>query len=730
MTEVPAGPTGPAAGHATSHVTYCRICPATCGLLLEVTDGTVTRVRGDAENPLTGGYTCSKGRRIGDFHADPRRFRSAMRRTRSGQLAPVATDDAIAEIAARLEQIVAAHGPDSVALITGTQAAMASLTGPFARGWFRTLGSRSMFTPQTIDQSAKWVAEGRLGAWAAGRQRFDESDVWMLVGTNPLVSMQGGDITGFPVHNGFRRLHAEQQRGLTLIVVDPRRTETASRADVHLQLVPGSDAVLFAGLIHVILDEGLADAEFCARWVDGLEALRAAVARFTPDVVASACGIPAADVVRAARIFGRARKGMATTGTGPDMGPVANLAEHLVQCINVICGRFPREGDRQAHGGVLGAGRPRPAEAIGPDRDWERGPRDRFGYGQMHGESPIGTLPDRILDQREDQIRALVVVGANPACAIPDQSKTVRALRALDLLVTLDPYPSETAQLADFVIAPTMQLESPDTTRAYESLIDAPFAQYTAAILPRPAGTIEDWDFFLRLSWAMGKTLRIAGVEYPPGPVPSAHEVLASFTRRARIPLEEVMRYPHGRMYDVPAGLVDPPSPAGTGRFAVLPGDVEAELAAVPTQSVPTPQRPFLLVVRRSRETLNSMGRQLPGVPGRAYNPCFVHPEDLAGLELDTGAVVRLASDHGAITAVVEADGSMRRGVVSMTHAFGALSDDDPLRDGTNTGRLVSLSMQLQTISAMPRMSALPVAIEPLSLEPVRPHSTASDVSS
>lgn len=697
-----------------STVTYCRICPATCGLLLDIEDGRVTKVRGDADNPLTQGFTCPKGRKIGDFHAAPDRNRTAQRRNESGQLVPVATEDAIAEIAARLTDLIATYGPDSVSLVTGTQSAMASLTGPFARAWFRTLGSRSMFTPQTIDQSAKWVAEGRMGAWGAGRQRFDESDVWMLVGTNPLITMQGGDITGFPVHNGFRRLQAEQQRGLQLIVVDPRRSETASRADIHLQLIPGSDAFLFAAIIRVILDADLHDKEFCADWVDSIDALREAVSPFTTEMAAAACGVPAEDIERAARTFGAARKGMATTGTGPDMGPVANLAEHLVQCLNVICGRFPREGDRQAYGGVLGAGRPRPAEAIGPNRDWERGPRDRFGYGQMHGESPIGTLPDRILDEGEDQVRALIVVGANPASAIPDQLKAARALGSIELLVTLDPFMSETAQLADFVIAPVMQLESPDTTRAYETLIDAPFGQYTPAVLERPEGTIDDWDFFLRLTWAMGKSLQIAGTEYAPGSSPpSTDDVLASFTRRARIPLDEVQSHPHGKMYDVPLSVVGPPTPGTTARFDVMPADVAAELTAVFDARADREERPFLLVVRRSRETLNSMGPRLPGLPRRGYNPCFVHPEDLAKLGLEPGAVVTIAADHGAVTAVVDADASMRPGVVSMTHAFGGLpGDDDPLIRGVNTGRLISLDNELQAISAMPRMSAVPVTIE------------------
>src|ERR1700722_3111132 len=152
----------------------------------------------------------------------------------------------------------------------------------------------------TVDQSAKWVTEGRLGRWAAGGQRFADADVWMLVGTNPLVTMQGGYFTGFPIHDGLRRLAEEKRRGLQLVVVDPRRTELATRADIHLQLIPGTDALLFAGMLRVLLSEDLIDREFCVRWVPGLDDLRRALAPFTPEHTATTCGGPPEDLMGAA----------------------------------------------------------------------------------------------------------------------------------------------------------------------------------------------------------------------------------------------------------------------------------------------------------------------------------------------------------------------------------------------------------------------------------------------
>ena len=372
----------------TTATTYCRICPATCGLVLEVHDGVVAKISGDEQHPLTRGFTCIKGRHFADLCTDPARLLSSRRRTTSGRFEDVAIDIAIAEIAARLQDVIASHGPDAVALYTGTQAAMASLTLPFTLAFWKTIGSRMKFSSMSVDQAAKWVAEGRLGRWAAGGQRFADADVWMLVGTNPLVSMQGGYFTGFPIHDGMRRLAEEKRRGLRLIVVDPRRTELATRADVHLQIIPGTDAALFAGLLHVVLAEGLIDHEFCARWAPDVAGLRRAVEPFTPEVAAAACGISADQLLDAARIFGTAQRGMVTSGTGPDMGPSANLAEHLIQTMNVVCGRFPRAGDPLSGTAVLGSAKALPAEVIPPDRHWDHGHRSGSGFGLLNASCP------------------------------------------------------------------------------------------------------------------------------------------------------------------------------------------------------------------------------------------------------------------------------------------------------------------------------------------------------
>ena len=655
--------------------TFCRICSGICGLQVEVSDGRVTSVRGDAEHPLSQGYTCVKGRRFGELHARPDRFLTARR---GADELPIL--DAVHEVGERLAAIAAEHGPDSIALFRGTQATTSALTFPFSVAFWRATGSRSLYTTMTIDQSAKWVTESRLGRWLGGRQRFEDADVWLLAGTNPLVSLQGGDLTGFPIHNPSRALRDARRRGLKLIVIDPRRTETAARADLHLQLIPGTDAVLYGGLLHVLFDEGLVDREFCLRHVHGVDELRRAVCGLTPEVVAERCGLAASQIVEAARVFGRARRGMAMSGTGVDMGPFSNLAEHLLSCLNVVCGRFPRAGEPVAHPAVLRAPVPARAEVAGPDREWERDP------GTIHGELPSSTLPEAI---RSGRLRALLVVGANPAANLPGAAEV---LGELELLATIEPFPSETARFADYILPPALAFERPDFTRPYEAYFTIPFAQYTEALLPKPAGVLEDWEILWELAAVMGLTLRVGGLTIEPGDErPASEALLDRLGTRGRVPLAAVREHPHGARFALDPLLV---GEAGerADRFDVLPHDVAAELRAA---RAVLPDGGLRLVVRRVKRAMNTLGAE-------GENPCSLHPDDLAALGLHEGDAVELQSPYGALRATVAADRTLRPGVVSLTHGFA----------NANAAHLVSGTEALQDINAMPLMTALPVNIK------------------
>jgi anaerobic selenocysteine-containing dehydrogenase len=695
-----------------SQVSYCRICQASCGVLVEVEDDRVLRVSGDRDNALSGGFTCPKGRRGGEFHHGPRRLLTSMRRCPDGSLSPVGTGDAIAEIAQRLRAIMDKHGPDAVAVFQGTQSTFATLTRPFMQSWMRAIGSHKYFSTMTIDQSAKWIVPLRMGEYLGGRQRFEDADVWLLAGTNPLVSVNGGNFDAPLVHDPSVRLREARRRGLQLIVIDPRVTETAARADLHLQPRPGHDAVVFAGLLQVIFAENLHDAEFCKQFADGLDDLRIAVAAVTPEFVEARAGVPAADLVNAARIFGAARRGMVSTGTGVCMGPNSNVAEHLATCLNVVCGRYLRQGEDAGITAVFEPLRIPRAEVTGPNRSWETGFHSRVGdVGQLLGQIPTGLFSDELLEPGADRVRALIVVGGNPASAVPDTEKALRALRSLELLVTVDPQLSETAQLADFVIAPTLPFERADHTRFMEGLFPIAFGQYTPALITPPPGVVEDWRFLYELAAAMGLQLRFAGRALDMTSAPTSEQLLEMLVDRGRIPIDDVRAHPHGLLVEPASAVVA--APVADHRLQLFPADVRAEFEAASSEVDCDERYPLRLTVRRMREVMNSLGRDVPGLPEHSYNPAYLHPSDMTSRGLVDEQLVDIHSAYGRIRAVLHSDPKLRPGVLSMTHCWGGPVDsEDPRVAGSNVNRLLSNEAGLELINHMPTMSSVPVAVQ------------------
>ena len=705
--------------------TYCRICQGFCALEATVEDGKVTKVRGDKSNPLTRGYVCFKGLRNPELHHGPERITTSLKRGADGVLAPIPSERAFDEIADRLRVIIDEDGPRSVAVFIGTQGLFGAANPAFAGAFAAAIGSPSLFGTMTIDQSAKWIASGRIGEFGGGPQAFDTADVWMFVGTNPLVSVTGGPgLSGFNNFNPVKSLEDAKARGMKLIVIDPRLTETARHADIFIQPKPGEDAAILAAMIRMILAEGWHDQEFCGRHVEGVAALRAAVEAFTPELVAARAGIPANQIVDAARLFAhQSRTGMAGSGTGPDMARHSNLSEHLVQCLNVLCGRYLRAGEAVGNPGVLSPRIERTDSAAPPTREWERdGARSRrHGLGIIKGQMMSAVLPDEILHPGRGRVRALICMGANPAVALPDQRKALAALEHLDLLVTIDPRLSATARLADYVIAPTLPFERPDHTGFFDRFFPVPYAQYTPALVAPPGDVVHDWYVFWSLAKRLGATLRIGAVALSMDEPPTAEEVLALMAASAQVPLDEIRRTDGGRLYDVPPQTVRPGPDKSTTRLDVAAPDVLEELAVLRGDVTSrTPQAdesayPMRLVSRRFREVMNSLGSDLPATRERLpYNPAFMNPADMADAGLADGERVRIVSPHDSLFAMVKADATVRGGVVSMSHCWGGFPDDLDERDGrySSTSRLVSAEWAAESINRMPVMSAIPVRIE------------------
>ena len=705
--------------------TFCRFCHAACPLEVDVDTGgasggeVAVAIRGILSDPLFEGYTCIKGRQLAAQHHAPDRLRSPQRREADGSFTAVSSAAALDDIAARVGRIIDEHGPRAVASYTGTGGFQNSTSMPAAVAFHAGIDSPSFYTSITIDQPAHLTARLRMGAWEAGWQNFRDADVLLAIGYNPLVSSYAPS-GGLQGTNPFVMLRRAKARGMKLIVIDPRRSELATAADIWLPVKPGEDPTLLAGLVNVILADHLHDAEFCDRWVAQLDDLRHAVAPFTPDVVAQRCEVDAADVVAAARLFAAGPRGTAGTGTGPNMAPHSTLMEHLTLTLNAICGRVNREGDVLESGNFLVAGDTRRAQVIAPT-DPAPGAEHRVkGLRGMPGEMLTNVLAEEILEPGEGRVRCLVVCGGNPVVAFPDQLKTIAAMRHLELLVVIDHRMTPTAELAHYVLPPRLELERADVATVMDRRFAAPYVSYTPAVLAAEGDLVSEWEVFAGIASRLGTRMPMPGGDLPLDGSADDELVLDVAYAAARMPMSEV-RERRGTIAAERAVQVIAAADDADARFAVAPADVVAELAVVLAEHTgaevidgfDAQRYPFRLISRRLKHVLNSLGRELPGLARvGTTNAACMHPDDLSELGVAPGDLVQISSPSGSLLGVAEASTTMKRGVVSMAHSWGGPITDEQVRQhGAPTNRLCTVDSGYDPLNGMAIQSAIPVAV-------------------
>ncbi len=706
---------------------FCRICAAHCGVVLTIDEGTgqILTVKGDKENPASNGYVCFKGLQAEEMHHGPQRLLKPLKRQPDGTFAEIGSEQALDEIADRLRAIVERDGPNAVAAFKGTAGTLFS-THMIQFDFLQALGSNQFYSVNTIDQSAKFISFERQGGWGAGLQDIDQSDVLLFFGCNPVISHSTMGIMG---PDPLRTLRRAKERGLGLICIDPRFTETAREADLHLQPMPGRDTAIAASMIRTILAEGWEDTEFVAEHVgaDRIAELAAAVEPFTPELVEDISALAPGQIRQAAKLFAHDNKtGAAFCATGPSMAAFSNTTQHLVDTINIICGRFRRAGQK-AVVDMINAPMPFHAEVIPPPRSFDQFPPSRIrGVGMLGFDRLSSTLPEEILTPGEGQVRALLITGGNPAACLPDQEKAVEALRALELLVVMDPYMSVTAQLADYVLPPTMMYERPDLPIAVPgfNIGVVPWAQYTPAVIDVPKGSdlMDDWYPYWALAKRLGLPLRFSGTELDlsANHPPATEDMLELRTQGGRITVAELREHrketPAGRIYDHPSSVVQPARVEAAGaRFHPMPEDVAGELRAFLASDYARPAKPgegysHLMITRRMNRVMNSLGNNLQATlkhdPG---NSAYLHPDEFTGLGIAAGDTIQIASKHGRIETVAQPDETLRRGVVSISHCWGGLPGSEGV--GANTNVLIACDEDVQPLNAMPLMSSVPVTV-------------------
>jgi anaerobic selenocysteine-containing dehydrogenase len=646
----------------------CNLCEAICGLVVTLDGGRVTDVRGNPDDPLSRGHVCPKAIALQDVHADPDRLRRPVRRV-GDAWQEVSWDEALDLVAENLARVQREHGRDALAIYLGNPNVHSIGSMTHGTAMVKSLRTRNKFSATSVDQ----LPHQLLAYLLYGHQLLlpipdiDRTQYFLVLGGNPMAS--NGSLMTVPDFPG--RLRELKARGGRMVVLDPRRTETARVADEHHFVRPGSDAFVLLALVHVILDEGL---ERVPSYVDGVSAVRDAVAAFTPERAEAASGVPADVVRRIARDVATAESAAVYGRIGVSVQEFGLVAQWAVQVLNAITGNLDRPG------GVMFT---RPAVDVVRRGFVGRGHHDVWrsrvrGLPEFAGELPVATMADEMLTPGEGQVRALLLLSGNPVSSTPDGARLDAAIAGLDFVAAVDFYVNETTRHADVILPPTSALERDHYDLVFHALAVRDTARFTPAVLPKPDGAMHDWEIYREIAL---RTARRVGRKRP---------LRARLVHEARLRLSptrvvdlllrtDERRLSVRKLRAAGAGLdLGPLRPQLPGRLQT-PGrridlaqplvlDDLARLDAVP----PPEEDGLVLIGRRHQRDCNSwMHNSERLTKGRPRHQLLMHPDDLATRGIDDGAEVTVTSRVGSVRVEVAASDTMMRGVVSLPHGYG-----------------------------------------------------------
>lgn len=677
----------------TLHHRICPLCEACCGLELKVREGRVISIRGHDADVFSAGYICPKGVALKELHEDPDRLRSPLVR-RDGVLQPASWAEAFAEIGRRLPPLLAQSGRNSVGLIAGNPSAHKFGLMLYLPRLLRALGTRNFFSAATLDQIPRHLVSGLMyGQWMSVPVPDITRTDWLLVlGANPVAS--NGSMWTVPDFRGKAR--ALQARGGKLVVIDPRRSETAALADAHHFIRPGGDVFLLLGMLHTLFAENLATPGRHAAWIDGLDTVRDAVLPFAPEAVGPRCGIDAATIRTLARDLAGARRGAVYGRMGTTTQDYGSLSTWLIDLLNILSGHFDEEGGtlfpRAAAFAANTAGTPGCGRGVATGRFASR----VSAAPEVMGEIPLTCLAEEIETPGEGQIRALICVASNPVLSAPNGARLARALDGLDFMVSLDIYLNETSRHADVILPGLSPLEDQHYDVPFPQLSWRNHARWSEPVFDAPAGHPPEWQNLLRLAaiaQGQGPDVDVLALD----DALFAQEAPRLFGEQA-FGMLEATRGLHGPQRLLDAALRSGPYALTLSQVKAAPGGLDLgplaprlpELLRTPgghidlappallgdlqraADALQEPVPTLQIIGRRDVRSNNSWMHNLPLLAkGPARCTVLVHPDDAKRLGLQQGAMASLRNGARQIQAQVEFSTDMMPGVVSLPHGWG-----------------------------------------------------------
>lgn len=705
-------------------VTFCRICEASCGLIAEVEGTRVLRLLPDPDHVLSRGFACVKGTRYVDVHGSPDRLRTPLKRVGSA-FVPISWPDALSEIGEKVRALRATYGDDSVGMYVGNPAALSPLHLVFSGAFAQGLRSRHLYTSGSQDCNNKFVASEELfgSPLLQPIPDLDRLRCFIVIGSNPAVSQ----FTFVHAPRLVERLKARERAGARIFFVNPRRTESVREVGEQLFIRPGSDLFMLLAFARELFVGGHVRAD-CAKYADGVAALREAVMPWSPERVAPITGIEP-DALRNLIAAYLAADGAAIfAGTGVNQGPHGTLSLWLVHAIQLLSGNLDRSG-----GTIVTRTMQRAARIGYPSGDAIEHRYSRFGGQRSVMDSlPAGVLPDEVLTPGPGQLRALIVSAGNPLLSCPNSTRMEQALRALELVVSIDLFRNETGNHAHYLLPATSFLERSDIPLGMGGYQPEPYGQYAEPVVPALDEAKDEWWIFTELARAAGTPLRDSptfqwfveqstradarlpkALRFAPSWAAAASAWLHGTSWRALRDNPHGVRLPsHGHGSFLKRGVL-----TKSKKVQLAPPRFLAALAALRDTSSQA-RSGLTLVTKRERTSHNSWMHNVERfVSGpRSTNYLYMHPQDAAARALADGALCEVSSASGTLRVPVKLSEELLPGTVALPHGWGHAAAEGLRVAKQTTGVNANVlsadgAAALEPLSGMARLTAIAVEV-------------------
>ena len=653
-----------------THHRVCHLCEAMCGLVIQTEGGKVTDIRGDKDDPLSRGHVCPKAVALQDIHEDPDRLRKPMKRIRTApgeyQHVEIEWSEALDLAADALASTIEKQGVDAIGAYFGNPSVHNYGMLTHQRNLFRHIRTRNRFSATSVDQ----LPHHLVSLWCFGHMLLhpipdvDRTHYFLMLGANPLAS--NGSIWTVP--DVRQRLKDLKSRGGKLVVVDPRRTETAELASEHLFIRPGSDAAFLLAMIHVLFRDDLVAPGPLGDFTDGLDEVAAAVSELSPDWAAPLTGIEADDIVRIAHELAEAEAGICYGRMGVSTQAYGALCQWAIQVINVATGHLDKPGGslftRPAMDQVVNT------NPGGFGRFASRG----RGLPEFNYELPAATMVDEIRTEGEGQIRLMFTGAGNPVLSTPNGRALDEALEEVDFMISVDPALNETTRHADVILPPTSPLEHDHYDIAFHNLAIRNTARYSPAVFDKPEGALHDWEIFSELGARVAARLNLEPMpSYPPDRMVDAALKSGPYGEHTdwQLSIDKLKAHPSG----IDLGPLEPSCPerlqTPNQRIQLAIPEVLADIGRFVKDTDVAGDHYRLIGRRHVRDNNSWMHNHHRLMKGKPRCQLLMHPDDVAKEGWQSGMIVTIESRVGAIHAELAASDEMMPGVVSLPHGYG-----------------------------------------------------------